>query len=595
MAASRMSARLGGKKQVVPSELIPKTRVEQRAQRLQRETQKTHEKATAEQKKTSSKTRIAAQLDAQAQEDVVSFSTHPDLDSDVDSMRQYDVDASELSSSGGNGNDDQYGDHNEDGKGIDKGDNANESEADNSDPDSEMERLEEEIRLRKEKKKMKLRLFGLLNQNSYGSDTEKKSVRVHISNSYVLLTAPSLPLQSPTSTKRSKLSNMGGLKDGWKSQVYQEKPHTLSYKASRSSLASSDTGTTHDIEFKHVGGEFDKDDSAEILEGQRAGKSHHSKQQFKSESKALKLEPADANFIAKEERETGKLARPPMRTHVKVSDVPFVSPSDQEVWNQHIRTSLIEWSSNQTNQFHINSDPKFRQTVQELWNSYLMPLPHISLVCTGPKGNKIKRSDHPALFSFAQADIRNYRSRVGKSALKIGEAHLELKGGTAVERKQLVEKLIHHNSFVYETPGLTRETSAGAFQGELIMRTMVFYLTWALAAPNPTEGYPTGALALATTAVLRALDIFKTGYNTLQPDTKSELYSAAKKKPATSGSSFFMPAKRYILDIPNAGAGPYLKEAQREAEKANSAQHEMIEDVKQFEELGGNDDILLSD
>ncbi|KAJ3791724.1 hypothetical protein GGU11DRAFT_751193 [Lentinula aff. detonsa] len=31
---------------------------------------------------------------------------------------------------------------------------------------------------------------------------------------------------------------------------------------------------------------------------------------------------------------------------------------------------------------------------------------------------------------------------------------------------------------------------------------MAFYLTWALAAPNPTKGYPTGALALATTAVL---------------------------------------------------------------------------------------------
>ncbi|KAJ3979455.1 hypothetical protein F5890DRAFT_1478521 [Lentinula detonsa] len=535
LEASRMSARLGGKKQVVPSELIPKTRVEQRAQRLQRETQKTHEKATAEQKKTSSKTRIAAQLDAQAQEDVVSFSTRPDLDSDVDSMRQYDVDASELSSSGGNGNDDQYGDHNKDGKGIDKGDNADESEADDSDPDSEMERLEEEIRLRKEKKK-----------------ASKTSIRDEIAA--VRVTKPKLLLKragsdtekNPTSTKRSKLSNMGGLKDGWKSQVYQEKPHALSYKASRSSLASSDTGTTPDIEFEH-----------HVVE-------------------EVKLEPADANFIAKEERETGKPARPPKRTHVKVSDVPFVSPSDQEVWNQHIRTSLIEWSSNQTNQFHINSDPKFRQTVQELWNSYLMPLPHISLVCTGPKGNQIKRSDHPALFSFAQADIRNYQSRVGKSALKIVEAHLELKGGTAVERKQLVEKLIHHDSFVYETPGLT---------------------------------------------VLRALDIFKTGYNTLQPDTKSESYSAAKKKPVNSPDNFsdkwapdatrffnliqrlkgdkweliFHASERYILDIPNAGAGPYLKEAQREAEKANSAQHEMIEDVKQFEELGGNDDILLSD
>ncbi|KAJ3710342.1 hypothetical protein DFJ43DRAFT_1044617 [Lentinula guzmanii] len=245
---------------------------------------------------------------------------------------------------------------------------------------------------------------------------------------------------------------MGGLKDGWKSQVYQEKPHALSYNASRSSLESSDTGTALDIEFEHVGGEFDQDDSAETLEvssNSNLSPKHHVVEE-------VKLEPANANFIAKEERETGKPARPPKHTHVKVSDIPFVSPSDQEVWNQHIWTSLIEWSSSQTNQFHINSDPKFQQIVQELWNSYLMPLPHISLDCTGPKGNKIKWSDHPVLFSFAQAHIRNYRSRVGKSALKIVEAHLELKGGTAMEWKQLVEKLIHHDSFVYKTPGLTK-------------------------------------------------------------------------------------------------------------------------------------------
>ncbi|KAJ3796749.1 hypothetical protein GGU11DRAFT_745831 [Lentinula aff. detonsa] len=99
--------------------------------------------------------------------------------------------------------------------------------------------------------------------------------------------------------------------------------------------------------------------------------------------------------------------------------------------------------------------------------------------------------------------------------------------------------------------------------------------------------------------ILTALDIFKRGYNTLQPDTKSELYSAAKKKPVNSPDNFSNKwasnaTKRYILDIPNAGAGPYLKEAQREAEKDN-AQHEMVKDVKQFEDLGGNDDILLSD
>lgn len=67
---------------------------------------------------------------------------------------------------------------------------------------------------------------------------------------------------------------MGGLKDGWK-KIYRIKSptRTLSHQASRSSLASSEAGTA--IEFEHVGGEFDKDDSAETLEGQRVVKSHH--------------------------------------------------------------------------------------------------------------------------------------------------------------------------------------------------------------------------------------------------------------------------------------------------------------------------------
>ncbi|KAJ3791725.1 hypothetical protein GGU11DRAFT_761363 [Lentinula aff. detonsa] len=132
----------------------------------------------------------------------------------------------------------------------------------------------------------------------------------------------------------------------------------------------------------------------------------------------VKLEPANANFIVKEERETGKPAQPPKRAHVKVSDVPYVLPTDHKVWNQYVRTSLIEWSSCQTNQFHINSDPGFRQTVQELWNSYLMPLRHISLNCTGPKGNTIKRSNHPALFSFHLFFRRKWTSGTTEAELE---------------------------------------------------------------------------------------------------------------------------------------------------------------------------------
>ncbi|KAJ3780183.1 hypothetical protein GGU10DRAFT_381053 [Lentinula aff. detonsa] len=146
---------------------------------------------------------------------------------------------------------------------------------------------------------------------------------------------------------------------------------------------------------------------------------------------------------------------------------------------------------------------------------------------------------------------------------------------------------------------------------------MAFYLTWALAAPNPTQSYPTGTLALATTAVFMFF-LTSTGFQIPNSTTPA----AKKKKPANSPDNFsnkwafnamrffnliqclkgnkweliFHASKSYILNIPNAGAGPYLKVAQQEAEKAN-AQHGMVMNVSQFElaEAGGNDDIILSD
>ncbi|KAJ3780184.1 hypothetical protein GGU10DRAFT_381054 [Lentinula aff. detonsa] len=216
--------------------------------------------------------KVAAQLDAQAQEDASNFSVRPDLASDIDiaGMGPYDVDASK--SFGGDSNDDEYEDSNE-GVEINKSSDVDESEVDDSDLDSEMERLEEEIRLQKAKKKASKR--SIRDEITAIQDTRPTFICKH---------AGSNTKENPTSSKRSKLSDMGGLRDGW-----------------------NETGTV-DIEFEH--GEFDQDDNAETLEVQRAGKTQH-KQQLKSESKQVldvELEPADANFIVKKECETGKPA-----------------------------------------------------------------------------------------------------------------------------------------------------------------------------------------------------------------------------------------------------------------------------------------------
>lgn len=108
------------------------------------------------------------------------------------------------------------------------------------------------------------------------------------------------------------------------------------------------------------------------------------------------------------------------------------------------------------------------------------------------------------------------------------------------------------------------------------------------------------------------------------PENAPETSKSKKKKPVNSPDNFsdkwapeaarflaliqrlkddkwtliFNASGQYIIDVPNAGAGPYLKVVQQEAEKEkkSEAQGEMKTDVTEPEsgELA-NEDILLSD
>ncbi|KAE9388688.1 hypothetical protein BT96DRAFT_1003946 [Gymnopus androsaceus JB14] len=153
--------------------------------------------------------------------------------------------------------------------------------------------------------------------------------------------------------------------------------------------------------------------------------------------------------------------------------------------------------------------------------------------------------------------------------------------------KQLVLQLRHKDSFIYEKPGSTPASSTGAFRGELIMRTFAFYLTWALDAPTVEEKLPAGALALATTAVYRALDVCKNGIppsdqkttpaptrpgrNTLDSFNEDwapscqRFYDLIIKMKDDKWDLIFSASEGYILDLPNAGAGPALKRIRAES------------------------------
>ncbi|KAJ3793944.1 hypothetical protein GGU11DRAFT_847441 [Lentinula aff. detonsa] len=572
---SHMSTRRQGRTQVVPDSLIPKTQEEIRAKKKEKQAEKESMKVSTEMKKNNSKKRIASHLDQQKQKNSEQPLLRPDLtlpspavgpkspplldDSltengpDTEIQAEIDAminDADDLAMSSGP-------DSNVDMDDVDF--------AENEDEDEEVKRLEEELKKAKNKKANKI----LLRQDI---DT----MRVN---------APSAPVRNLTrkrpsseseakslSAKRAKQTDIGGLKANWKPLVYGNKtPSTSAFHE-----------VSPEIEFEEIaGGEFEQDVAEEVVDAERAGKSHKKEAHTSKEVVEVKLEPADVNVIANEERETGKPARPKPRATVKVSDLPFGLASDRNVWNGAVQSSLIEWSGSRAQQFSLGSDPDFRPTLRNLWNEHLAILPHLLPNTTDAKGQTILRCDHPAINSQAQTQIRNYRSKVGQRGLQAVIRYLQANAKGAEAEEQLVVQLRHKDSFFYEKPGSMPASSTGAFRGELIMRTFAFYLTWALDAPTIGEKLPAGALALATTAVYRALDVCKNGVpasdqkttptptrlgrNT--PDSFNEewapscqrFYNLIIKMKHDKWDLIFAASERYILDLPNAGAGPALK------------------------------------
>ncbi|KAJ3711701.1 hypothetical protein C8R42DRAFT_688328 [Lentinula raphanica] len=165
------------------------------------------------------------------------------------------------------------------------------------------------------------------------------------------------------------------------------------------------------------------------------------------------------------------------------------------------------------------------------------------------------------------------------------------------------------------------------------MRAFAFYISWALSAPKSNDSIsnsPAGALALTATAIKWALSLWETGSKstevngddelntedadagpTAQPKMKKRNGDLQKKNlPRNNSNSFgerwsadcnkfqdsaknlvrakwdliYAASEVYLLDIPNAGAGPALKDMRKAQEVATNC-----------EPLDDSDMIVLSD
>ncbi|KAJ3872378.1 hypothetical protein F5051DRAFT_433068 [Lentinula edodes] len=202
-------------------------------------------------------------------------------------------------------------------------------------------------------------------------------------------------------------------------------------------------------------------------------------------------------------------------------------------------------------------------------------------------------------------------------------------------------------------PMRSLETCSGAFRSELVLRTFAFHLTWSLSAtkePAKPEDelvpalhivYPSGALALATTAVYWALNLQANGTVSAgiegsggkensdataatpsKTKPKNKLKSAASiacnnensfgekfsgeynkyqahtsKLTKTKWNLIINASKCYIINIPNSGARPALKVGLEEARTNFSIDDEGGSELDTGirEERRRQDVIMLSD
>ncbi|KAJ3716276.1 hypothetical protein DFJ43DRAFT_1043308 [Lentinula guzmanii] len=127
--------------------------------------------------------------------------------------------------------------------------------------------------------------------------------------------------------------------------------------------------------------------------------------------------------------------------------------SDHLVWNNCLQPELIEWCGTREGQFSLSNDLKFHEIIKMLWDKHLGSLPHVH--DTYKIGSTVYQCrDHPAILSFAQQQVRNYRSKMGQTGLDVVEAKMRT-FTTVEERKDYAERMILRDAFIFETPGAT--------------------------------------------------------------------------------------------------------------------------------------------
>ncbi|KAK7008364.1 hypothetical protein R3P38DRAFT_2551440 [Favolaschia claudopus] len=179
-----------------------------------------------------------------------------------------------------------------------------------------------------------------------------------------------------------------------------------------------------------------------------------------------------------------KTERKPKTTN---ADLPFPRPSyhtDLKFWQTYFLPELWDYAATSEEPFSLGAAPGFRDFVQNLWEKH-----YGAYTITD------------AVYSQAAQAVRNWRSKIGKTALAAVN-HVLKELPTLEERaKRVADELKDTVFLVFQT---------GAYRSELVLRVFAAHLQ-AVHKNDAFYGHPVGAMALTCAAVERALNMYKSG------------------------------------------------------------------------------------
>ncbi|KAF8804199.1 hypothetical protein BYT27DRAFT_7108408, partial [Phlegmacium glaucopus] len=224
--------------------------------------------------------------------------------------------------------------------------------------------------------------------------------------------------------KRPKQVNIGGLKPNWKKVITKgtkknpmvtPKPHQSSPEEDQ------DDGAKTDFL-----GEFAVDEVPEVLAASRAVKLEVGPSRKKGTATGLKdLGTAKMGSriplikIKVEESSASQTQKEPAKRYVN-ADLPLANPSrDLKKWQMLVLSALTDWAGTLDDPFHANSHDNFKNIVDENW---------VKVFGDRKTNDAVYDMVTFYLFHFElteAASLRNWRSNIGKRALKFYKHNFE--------------------------------------------------------------------------------------------------------------------------------------------------------------------------